>query len=65
MKIRKSYATLVTHAACPTCGLAWWGRNALAVGARHARAHGHQVHGSWTTCVTYEPAPRGFGKDVS
>lgn len=65
VKIRKRYATLAVVSSCPTCGTIWHGVNALAVGARHARAHGHQVHASWTTGATYDPAPRSFGKGVS
>lgn len=58
MKIRKRYATLATHAMCPTCDRTWRGVNALAVGANHARTYGHLVRTAWTKCATYEPAPR-------
>lgn len=58
MKIRKVYAPLAQHASCSTCDTTWRGRNALAVGALHARAHGHTVEATWTNCVTYTPAPR-------
>lgn len=58
MKIRKTYADLAAHAICPTCDLTWRGRNALAVGATHARTYGHLVRAVWTTCATYTPAPR-------
>lgn len=58
MKIRKTYAGVATHAVCSSCDQTWRGRNALAVGAQHARRYGHVVSGVWTTCVTYEPRPR-------
>jgi len=58
VKIRKAYAGLAIHAVCNDCDRTWRGRNALAVGAIHARRYGHVVRGAWTTCVTYEPAPR-------
>ncbi|MEV6890347.1 hypothetical protein [Kribbella sp. NPDC051137] len=58
MKIQKTYATLATHAVCSRCDRTWRGRNALAVGAQHARIHGHEVRAVWTTCAVYDPAPR-------
>lgn len=30
-------------AECHTCGKVWEDRNAVAVGARHSKAHGHEV----------------------
>lgn len=43
------------HATCATCGEEWDTKNAMAVGKRHAEAHGHQVTCDQTIVVTYKP----------
>ena len=39
---------------CETCGKQWIGKNAQAVGAKHARKYGHKVYVDVYMCIIYE-----------
>jgi hypothetical protein len=46
-------------ATCLTCRKGWSARNAMAVGAIHARSHGHRVKALIRTTVIYDGTSDG------
>jgi hypothetical protein len=58
--VSKTYAKLTrtAKAVCRTCGKEWSMRNALAVGAIHARSHGHRVEAVAKSKIVYDGRPR-------